>query len=112
MKEPTKENLKRLLRRRALVIQPDNDGGEYPPPKPDKNPIKTQEPSGKTKVQLSDRERAVLVLISEGLTMPEIARRLSRSTRLIGSDIKTLRDRVGAKSLAELVEAAKSLLND
>jgi two-component system nitrate/nitrite response regulator NarL len=55
---------------------------------------------------ISLREREVLDMLVEGLTVPEIAGRLNRSPHTVHDHVKSLHRKLGAKSRGELVAAA------
>jgi len=56
--------------------------------------------------QLTDREREVLALIAEGLTVPEIARRLHRSRKTIESHRLSLGRKLGVNNRVKLARLA------
>lgn len=56
--------------------------------------------------QLTDREREVLALIAEGLTVPEIARRLHRSRKTIESHRLSLGRKLGVENRVKLARLA------
>ena len=59
--------------------------------------------------RLTTRERAVLALLSRGHTNAEIARKLMISLRTVESYRATLRTRLGARTRADMVQAAQRL---
>ncbi len=55
---------------------------------------------------LTDREREVLVLIAEGMSAPEIARRLTIGTATVKTHLSHIYERLGARDQAEAVAVA------
>lgn len=63
-------------------------------------------PDGHTDDRLSDREREVLQLLSEGKTTKQIGQLLHVSSRTIDSHRQRIMEKLGVKSIAELTKCA------
>ncbi|MPV35627.1 LuxR C-terminal-related transcriptional regulator [Georgenia subflava] len=61
----------------------------------------TPPPGPRTTETLSARERDVLILLAEGLTNPDIARRLFLSPRTVGHHVSSILRKLGLRSRAE-----------
>jgi len=61
---------------------------------------------GKASIELTQRQREVLQLVAEGLTMKEIASTLDISARTVESHKYDLMEKLGVKTTAELIQYA------
>ena len=61
---------------------------------------------GKATIELTQRQREVLQLVAEGLTMKEIASTLDISARTVETHKYDLMERLGVKTTAELIQYA------
>jgi len=66
----------------------------------------TGSPAGSVFVRLGNREREVLQLLAEGLSSPQIARRLHVATSTVESHRRNLMSKLGLHSVAELTKYA------
>jgi DNA-binding CsgD family transcriptional regulator len=54
------------------------------------------------RIQLSDREFAVALMVADGLTNAQIARRLQISSRTVATHLERVRAKLGVRSRAQL----------
>lgn len=62
--------------------------------------------------ELTPRERAVLALVAEGLTNPEIGKRLHISAQTVKGHISSIFVKTGVKSRVTLAVQAEQILNE
>ena len=90
----------RAFRRGSLVIVTTQPGGM----KKFHRPV-----SGKTSLHLSPRQRQIIQLLSEGLTIKEIAARLKLHPRTVSLHIAEIKSRLGGSTLSQSVGRATLL---